>query len=1457
MIRKLFILIGCLPGFFGIARIQAQAPTPDFSANPLSGCGPLTVTFKDLSGGGPLFWAWDFGNGQISSVQNPSTVYYTPGTYTVTLIVRNTNGSNSIRKTDYITVYPYPAVSFNANLTLACAPVNIQFTDNSTPGQGSITQQIWNFGDGTTSNQPNPSHAYTATGYYSVGLTVTNSGGCTNAALLNRYIRVVPGVQTNFSWTQTSNSCSAPFAINFINQTAGPGNLSYAWNLGNGVTSNATDPATTYPSNTSYTVSLTAQSDLGCSQTTQQVISFPPANPVITSPDSACTNSPVNFANGSTPTPSASLWDFGDGTGSNSPGPSKSYPAAATYTVKLVNTYASCADSITKAVVIVNNPVANFTASTTTTGCQAPFTVTFKDQTTPGASAWLWNFGDGNTSTLQNPSHTYTSTGSFDVTLTATSSVGCSNTITKPQFVQIIPPSMTLDGSTVQGCINAAIHPVAVVNAVDGVASYAWSAPGATPATSTSPTPAFTYTAQGSYSITLTITTNGGCTLTQTFTNAITAGTPTAAAFTYTPSTICGRNQVTFTSSSLPADHWAWNFGDGTTGINTPVFHSFSKPGNFTVQLIVTNNGCPQTTSLAIQVNPPIANFGYTVNCPNNLSVSFHDSSILDNTQPASYTWDFGDGTSTTINTSPFIPPTHIYPTIGSYNVTLTVTNGSCTDVPFKRTIILGSITASFSSPATACKNQDFNLTSTSTATDPSLIASYAWQVGTGPYVTGGPIYTTNLPSNGNYQLNLLITDINGCPYPSATGSIQITGPHAQFNLPATGGGCVNSPVTFTDVSTPYPAGASITTWRWDFGDGTTVSGPSPISHIYTDTGFYVVKEAVIDNAGCLGLYSSPTPVQITAPQAFFSGPDSFYCPNVPLTFSDSSQGYGLTDNWSFGDGSPASASPTHTYPPASGQLYTVSLTVTDQVGCSSTLTRTNYVHIQAPIPAFTMQDSTSICTPLETMFTPHAQYYDSLYWDFGDGSTSTLPNTSHFYNTYDTFKVSLVLQGPGECLDSVTQRVLVLNPNTTTTFSYSPLKACDSILTDFTVVPPGYTRFTLTFGDGQADSSERTSLSHEYRSPSTYTPLLTLQDSTGCIVNISGSSGSVTILGAVPFFSVDHHAFCDSGTVNFTDFTITNDPIVSETWNFGDGSPTTTVPNPTHTYTTPGDHAATLLVTTQSNCAENYTDTIKVFQTPHPLITLSYPQCINTPIQFQGGLVTPEVDTVDWSWHFGDGQMSAIQAPLVEYSQPGQYTVSLRAFLSFGCNDSTTQTIDIHPLPSIKGPAEITTPVGFPVTIPYNYSTNTVNYSWTPPTGLSCTDCANPIASPTFTTLYTVTATDSNGCISTDSILIKTVCNDKNYFLPNTFSPNGDGVNDVFYPRGSNLYNIQSMRIFNRWGQLVFEKRDFPANTASEGWDGTFNGRPAPSDAYVYIVEVICNNAQIVALRGDVTLIR
>ncbi|HXO74819.1 MAG TPA: gliding motility-associated C-terminal domain-containing protein, partial [Puia sp.] len=238
------------------------------------------------------------------------------------------------------------------------------------------------------------------------------------------------------------------------------------------------------------------------------------------------------------------------------------------------------------------------------------------------------------------------------------------------------------------------------------------------------------------------------------------------------------------------------------------------------------------------------------------------------------------------------------------------------------------------------------------------------------------------------------------------------------------------------------------------------------------------------------------------------------------------------------------------------------------------------------------------------------------------------------------------------------------------------------------------------------------------------------------------------------------------------------------------------------------------------------------------------------------GNTTVPQLEPVSWAWDFGNGQTSKDQNPSPDF-KPGPYTVRLTTAVAFGCTDTVSQSLIVNPLPEIKGPREITTPVGFPVTIPFTYGANVNSWVWTPTENLDCSNCANPVATLIFKKEYYVTVTDANNCMSSDSILIITICNDKNYFIPNTFSPNGDGVNDYFYPRGSNLYNIQSFRVFNRWGQMVFERKNFPANDATMGWDGNINGRPAPVDAYVYIAEVICNNAQVVALHGDVTLVR
>jgi len=1469
MLTGLLCLIG--------REIYAQAPVAAFTSNVTQGCAPLAVAFKDQSTNSPTSWEWDVGNGDTYSSQNPSTTYSTPGTYTVTLIAKNASGTGAVRMTNYITVYPSPTVSFGDNLTngLACLPANVQFVNYSTPGQGSIVSYNWNFGDGSTSNQAAPAHSYTTAGYFNVGLSITNSDGCSNSATYYRVIRVVQGIQPQFTWDQASTSCTAPYLLNFTNQTAGPGTLTYIWSLGTGATpatsTNANPANISYPSAGNYSVTLAVSSSLGCTGTLTQTVPLTPAATLINGPTTGCLNTPVSFSNASTPAPVSSSWDFGDGTpGSTQQNPSHTYTTAGTYTVTLTSTSATCTSTTTSSITIGANFTPVFTA-TPTIGCKA-LTVQFTDQTTPALTQWAWNFGDGGTSNTQNPSHTYASTGNYNVTLTGTNASGCTGKDSIPNLVQITAPTLSIPPQS--GCIGGTIQPTATVNAPDGVSIYAWSSnPAASSSTnSNTATPSFTYNTPGTYTISLTITTNGGCTATQTTTAQI--GSPiTPVTFNPTPQPVCGNNPVTFVAPYPAADNYSysWNFGDGTpTDTGNNVTHIYKNFGSIPTTLYLTNSGCTSTGTKNIVVSPAIPNFGYKAVCPTgnpptSFTVNFIDSSkTLD---PLTYVWNYGDGTPpVTVSTFPSTPPPHTYSVADTFDVTLTIIDGTgpCTTSVTKK-ITIPYIVPSFkiaTNPVCANTNDLLSQTSQSYPFGVPVVAGYTWIVN-GTSNPGGDNYNFHEPTNGTYSVALMETDVNGCTYTSSpVSAIVVIGPSANFTTSAVG--CINGPVTFSDHSTPYSPTEPITSWNWNFGDGQQASILTPgTTHDYADTGSFTPTLEVVDNLGCFAIYTAP-PIQITKPQAIFYDPDSFYCPGEPLMFIDSSKGYApLTETWNFGDGTTGPTNPTnpHSFPPADS-TYTVTLIVADKNSCTDTATER--VRIQAPIAAFQIADTTAICAPLETMFTAQPQYYDSLYWEFGDGTSSTLAVTSHFYNSYDTFYAKLFVQGPGGCLDSATRRVLLLNPATTTTFTFSPTRDCDSVVAQFTVIPPGYTTYTLTFGDGQTDNSTDSVFTHTYHNPNTYQPLIVLIDATGCILQFGGNpngSSVVTVLGAVPFFSINQQAFCDTGTVVFTDYTITNDGILTQTYNFGDGAsagqppPLTNPFDTTHFYNTPGTMLATLNVVTQDNCPAAYTDTIRVWQTPHPLISTSGLLCAGL-IQLQGNLVTPDIDTVIWNWNLGNGQSSALQNPQGTY-QGGTYQVSLITSVAFGCSDTATASVTINPLPTIKGPAEISTPVGVPVTIPFSYGGDVTTWAWTPATNLSCTDCANPSATLQFNQQYSVIVTDSNNCMDTASILIKTVCNDENYFIPNTFSPNNDGVNDYFYPRGRSIYNIQSMRVFNRWGQMVFQRQDFPANSETMGWDGNFNGRPAPSDAYVYIVEVICNNAQVIALHGTITLVR
>ncbi|HRP57997.1 PKD domain-containing protein [Agriterribacter sp.] len=1424
---------------------NAQTPVANFEGSVLSGCAPLRVNFKDLSSGDPKYWDWDLGNNQLSNVQNPSATYSQPGTYTVTLVVRNQSGANAVTKTEYITVYPSPTASLSADITTACLPASIQFTGTASTTVGTISEWSWDFGDGGTSTQQNPQHVYTETGYYNVALTVTSSNGCTRRVSRSRYIRMVSGIVADFV-NAPSPECKPPFNVSFTNESSGPGRLTYAWDFGNGSTADSANPVAAFTTDGDYQVKLITQSNYGCKDTVERTVTVTTYAAGFNSPKESCLVEAVNFENTSAAGASSLLWDFGDGTQSTEINPVKTYDAAGNYTVKLIHNYPNCSDSVSKTIEITPKAAVDFTADNNL-GCGTPLEVQFQNNTA-GAVSWLWDFGDGSSSTEQNPPHTYTNVASYDVTLTVTTANGCGNTVTKRRFVRVIPTTVKIITDEDAGCVGLTIHPVTEIRTIDDIASWSWDFGDGSPV-SNSETPAHTYNSTGVFPMKVTVTTLGGCTVTATHT--VRVGTPPSGAdFKVDNTGDCVSDSVKFYGTATDANEWLWDFDDGETSTEQNPVHLYRDTGTFAVKLTPLNNGCPGTPITKADLfrkDPPVANFAFDVDCSNRLSVTFTNSSIVDSLfGDITYAWDFGDGSTSTDEN----PPVHVYPSNGKYNVTLKVTNGDCFGV-YVREIDISALNTDFTLPSDPlCKNGQLLFTALE---DTSQVKEFAWLMD-GEMVGNEPAFDTLFAVAGDHTLTLRLTDKNDCVLTEVSKPLQVKGPTAQFTSSATAS-CGSDAVDFTDQSTP--AGTSIAEWLWDFGDGTTqIFSAPPFTHQYADTGTYMVQLTVKDMDGCTDAFALADPIKVSAPKAHFGAAQTLFCPGLPLAFNDSSRGVGLTYRWDFGDGQTSTEqNPSNVY--ADGK-YSVKLVVTDNLGCSDSLTRSEYVDVKTPVAAFEATDTSSTCQLLEAKFFNRSQNYESFYWDFGDSTNSTLDEPRHFYDLYGNYEVKLYVTGYGGCIDSAVGQVNVYDPVAYTRFDYNvPSFACNELPVDFNFTTPPGTWYQFNFGDGAVDSSGQTVLNHLYDYPNPYRPSILLVDSQDCRVTVNGPT-PIVINGAIPVFNIDEKEFCDSGTVFITNYSIarTGDPVVSQLWDF-DGTPTSTEKNPpAYIFPQPGIHVVTLNTTTESGCVSTFTDTVRVYRTPNPVIGVEDITCISRAIAFNGTLAQPPDTAIQWSWSFGDGRSSTERNNTISYDAPGNYNITLAVANNFGCSDMATHALTVAPLPVIT-PQNVVIPVGGEIVLPVSYSSGITSYTWTPPGGLSCTTCPTPIAKPSLTTTYNVQVTDSNTCTSNADIMVEVVCKAENYFVPNTFSPNGDGMNEVFYPRGKGLASVQSMKIYNRWGQLVFDRRNFSANDPTKGWDGKAGSRPVPPDVYVYMIEFVCENAQIIPMKGNVTLIR
>lgn len=1422
-----------------------QAPSATFTAVQTTGCAPLAISFQDQSTASPTSWLWDFGNGSTSTLQNPATSYFFPGTYTVTLTAANASGSNTLSRSGYITIYGKPSVSFSANDSTGCAPFSVQFTDGSAASAGTANVNwLWDFGNGTQATQQNPAVTFTSTGNYTVSLKVTNDKGCFGAYSKPSYIQITGGLQIAFSNTPV-NRCRGPFPVSFTNNSTGPGTLTYLWNFGDGVTSTLQNPSHVYAAPGTYSVALGVTSSNGCTDTLHKInlISIQNISTSFTAPDSICVYAPINFTNTSSPAAQSSLWNFGDGSTSTTTNAVKAFSAPGNYVVRLQQTYSYCTDSFSKPIKILPQPTAAYTANTTFQ-CKPPLTVQFTDASL-NAINWQWAFGDGATSTLQNPSHTYTAFGDYDVSLIVTNTLGCTDTLLLPGFIKIRKPVISFPGFPQLGCVPYTTIFSASINTLDNVTSYLWDFGDG--ATSTATTPTHTYPLQGTYNVSLTIITSTGCTEQYVLNYAINAGRKPIISFTALPNPVCAFSNVQFTSTVSEGDTWQWNFGDGTTSNGQNPVHQYTDTGTYNVTLTVTNNGCPETLlkTAFVKVNPPIAKFTYQNDCANRKRFVFTDNS----TGATGWLWDFGDGSpqSTAQN------PAHIFPAFGSYIVSLTVTNGACSH---NKTITLNIFDEQPTFNANikeACKIATINFTAVSN--NLANIVSYDWSFSNGGTSTAqNPqvVYTTA----GNYATTLITVDIYGCRDTAFQNNyIRINGPVANFSA-TNNNGCKGLTAQFNEQSTNdgiYP----ILFWQWNYGDGTSklfLTATSP-QHTYPNTGSYKVQLIVTDAFGCKDSIAFAGLVNTSSPKAAFSSPDTVTCLGSPVQFTNQSQVSGPISFWDFGDGITTTLDqPTHLY--ADTGTYTVKLRMTDQYGCADSITKVGYIKIRRTIAAFTVSDSVGICTPFEVKYTNTSQFYESSFWQLGNGS-STVTDPVQLYNVPGTYNIKLTVTGRGGCVDTVVKTIKVFDVSASS-FSYSPLAGCQPLLVNLSAATPTPVNYFWDFGDGNTFSTKATNISYIYKALGDFVPKLIIFDSTNCLIPFVGID-TIKIIGVAAKFGWDKRQFCDSGTVRFTDSTIFNDPVTSYTWNFDDGA-TSSLTSPVHSYAAPGLYTVSLALQTQQNCKDtlSLSNLIKIVESPSVSIGGDTVICKNDFLRHTGIFNRSDTSVVQWQWQFPNGRGATMKLPpSQQYTTAGGFIVQTIATNSSGCADTATKNLLVNALPAVTIPTPQTTLVGTPVLLPATYSSSVVSYSWLPVTALSCTDCAQPFANPKFNTLYTVTSTDSNGCRNIGRVQVIVLCKGANVFVPNTFSPNGDGSNDVFYVRGKGLSRVKSLRIFNRWGEVVFERMNFNVNDASAGWDGSYKGKKLSPDTYIYQADIFCDNGDTLRFDGSIALIQ
>lgn len=793
-----------------------------------TGCLSDSVAFSDVTDGlgRPVVkWWWDFGDASSSTLKNPKHKYPSPTSYTVRHSAITDIGCLSDTIQQVIPISNPPVAGFAASTT-RCARDTTYFSDQSNPLGSTIVKWTWNFGDNTgnivRTNGNTIAHYYAAAGTYTVRLVIESSTGC-KSDTFSTPVTVNPRPVANFALP--AGICLPQGAAQFTDQsTISDGTqaqFTYLWNFGDAGSATVQNPLHNYTGVGPYNVKLTVTSNNGCAHDTTKVLNTIFAQPQasFTAPSAICLADSASFQDASTAANSTVaqwFWDFGDNTTSNLQNPKKKWNAPGTYRVKLyIRSGANCvSDTTFKDVLVDPPPNAAFTHSATTCENKA---VTFNDGSSTSAGTlvkWTWNFGDNSAIVIRTDAnavtHTYTTAGTYTVTLIVETTAGCKDTTSIPVTVH---PKPTVDFSLPSICLPSGTGQFFDLSTIaDGSQSqfsYLWNF--GDNGTSTQKNPLHQYTSTGPFDVKLRVTSKDGCV--DSLTKPITTIYPRPTAnFTVTPE-VCLGAVTAFTDQSngngSTVTRWRWEFGDGGTDTTKNPTHTYTTANTFTVRLFIyTDKGCISDTAFKTTiVNPlPQADFNFSNPVCANLNINFTDASAPNAGSLNKWDWTFGDG-----GTANQQNPSHTYAAAGPYNVTLKVeTNKGCTSTVVSKQVVINPLPAADFALPDVCSNDPFaEFTDLSTIADGSEAQfTYLWNFDD-PNSTPANPNTSTLKNGrhrftvaGVYNVKLRVTSKDGC-FTEITKPFTVNGslPQAGFTVNNTADLCSNKSISITDAS--------------------------------------------------------------------------------------------------------------------------------------------------------------------------------------------------------------------------------------------------------------------------------------------------------------------------------------------------------------------------------------------------------------------------------------------------------------------------------------------------------------------------------------------------------------------------------------------------------------------------------------------------------------------------------